>query len=320
MNPVRRRDLLIAALGAGAAASLPRAAFAQTADLSAVRLTDTLVLITGAGANVVAGVEPDGLTLIDGGLKQHSAQLLDFAARETGQAQVKRLFNTHWHPEQTGLNEILGARNVPIIAHENTRLWLTAKIEPPYEDRVYRPIPADGLPTETFYDRGAVPFAGGEARYSYALQAHTDGDMLVHFPEQNVIVAGGALKTDGWQYIDWWTGGWMGSGPARALNNVLIPTYGGMVGGLQTLLEMADDDTVIVPASGPVADKAEVQAQFEVYAAIADSLREMMYEALGPEEVLAAAPAAGMRPEWGSPDAFLVMAFKSMWPHLTPDA
>jgi glyoxylase-like metal-dependent hydrolase (beta-lactamase superfamily II) len=322
MKPLHRRQFLAATMGGAATLALPRGAFAQAASsaLTATPLADGLVLITGAGANVVAAVDVDGLILVDGGRKENAAALLDFVTGETGQSNVKALLNTHWHPEQTGLNETLGAQGKPIIAHENTRLWLQTEIEAADGTLIHAPLPASAVPNETFYDEGALPFADGEARYVYALQAHTDGDLLVHFPERNVIVAGGALKTDGWQHIDAWTGGWMGAGPARALNSVLIPTYGGMVGGLQTLLDMADDQTVIIPAEGPVANKAEIQAQFDMYAGIADKLREALFAALSPEEVLGEAPAAGMRPEWGSPDAFLVEAFKSLWPHLSPDS
>ena len=43
-----------------------------------------------------------------------------------GATQARRvhvLFNTHWHPEQTGSNERLGEDGALIVAHENTRLW-----------------------------------------------------------------------------------------------------------------------------------------------------------------------------------------------------
>lgn len=318
---MQRREFLAAAIAGAATAALPRAAFAQTAPSLAMRpLRGRLSLVTGAGANVVAGAEPDGLLLVDGGRREHAAALLDFVSRETGQSRVGALVNTHWHPDQTGLNETLGGQGTRIVAHENTRLWLGIDIEEADGTPIHTALPPHALPNETFYDTHAIPFGAGAARASYVLQAHTDGDILLHFPEENVIAAGGVLKTDGWAEIDSWTGGWLGAGPARALNNVLIPTYGGMIGGLQALLEMADDDTIIVPASGPVADKAEVQAQFEMYAAIADRLREGLFSALSPEEMAAEAPAAGMRPEWGSPDAFVMMAFRSLWPHLTPDA
>lgn len=321
MDSLLRRDFLGLTAGAAAAAALPRAAFGQGQPGFAVRaLADDVLLVTGAAANVVVAVEPDGLVVIDGGAQETGPALRDFILRETGASRIKTLFNTHWHPQQTGLNAVVGAEDGRIVAHENTKLWLGIDIEAADHTPIHTALPQRALPNDTFYDVWSAPFADGEVRADYVLQAHTDGDILISFPARNIIVAGGVLKTDGWAEIDAWTGGWIGTGPARALNNVLIPTYGGMVGGLQKIAELADDATVLVPADGPATNKVEVQSQIQMYAGIADKLREGMYQGLGPDEVVALQPAAGQRSEWGSPDAFLVQAFKSMWPHLTPDA
>ena len=58
-----------------------------------------------------------------------------------GGGRVHTLFNTHWHPEQTGLNERLGAAGTTIIAHENTRLWLTTDVKWPWNGRVFTRLP-----------------------------------------------------------------------------------------------------------------------------------------------------------------------------------
>ena len=320
MNTLHRR--LFLTLAAAASAALPPLAAAgqDSPALQATSLADGLLLVTGAGANVVVGVEPDGLTVVDGGASENADALYEFLLRETGASRIKTLINTHWHPQQTGLNAIVGEQGGRIVAHENTRLWLGIDIEAADHTPIHAAFPQQAQPNDTFYDEWSAPFGDGDVRAEYVLQAHTDGDILVLFPEQNVIVAGGVLKTDGWAEIDAWTGGWIGSGPARALNNVLIPTYGGMVGGLQRIEAIADEATVIVPAEGPPVDKAEVQAQIGIYAGIADQLREGMYQGLGPEEVAAREPAAGLRQEWGPSESFVIEAFKSMWPHLTPDA
>ncbi len=321
MRSVRRRDLLAAAGGVAAMAAMPRIGLAQdAADLRATPLADDLIMVSGAGANMIAGADSDGLLLVDGGLAAHAAALLDFIQRETGESRARALFNTSWRPGHTGLNGILGPAGTPILAHENTRLWLTQTIEPPYEERVYRPLPEQARPSRTFYQEESLAFADGEAHARYVLQAHTDGDIIVHFPQRNVIAAGGVLVTDRWPEIDWWTGGWMGVGRSPSLNTVLIPTYGGMVGGLQALLALSDDETRIVPAYGPVATRAQVEAQVAMYAELGTALRDMLFQSMGPEDVLEAGLLDGQHPEWGSPDRFLVRAFESLWPHLTPDS
>jgi len=116
---IDRRDFLGSALlGAAAAALGPAgvapatAAEARDAALAASPLPGGLTLITGAGANVVAARGPEGAVLVDGGAQSRSRDLIKTALQAAGAGKVQALFNTHWHPEQTGSNETLGRDGV----------------------------------------------------------------------------------------------------------------------------------------------------------------------------------------------------------------
>ncbi|MBX5462683.1 MAG: MBL fold metallo-hydrolase [Steroidobacteraceae bacterium] len=272
--------------------------------LVATRLSESLTLICGAGGNVVAARGPDGLLLVDGGSRERSRELLRLALRETRSRRVHTLINTHWHPEQTGSNEALGRSGARIIAHENTKLWLGAKITTPWDNRTYQPLPAVALPNDTLYTKAQLRWGAEQVEYGYLFQAHTDGDLYVFFRDSNVLVAGGVISSDGWPLIDWWTGGWIV----------------GLVNGLETLLALANDTTRIVPGTGPVMSRDELRAQRDMYAEIASRLQKLLRQGKGPQEVLDAGPAREFRPEWGDQTFFLTMAFKSLWGQLTPDA
>jgi glyoxylase-like metal-dependent hydrolase (beta-lactamase superfamily II) len=311
-----------AALAGAAGASLPLAGCggaAETAELTVTPLSDGLILVSGAGDNVVAARGPDGVVMVDGGRAEHAETLANAIARELGTRDVAALINTHWHPDQVGSNERLGRRGVPIVAHENTRLWLTQTIERPWESIVHAPLPAEARPNRTFYDKGEMALGDEAIAYGYMLQAHTDGDIYVHFRNANVLVAGGVASGAGWPEIDWWTGGWIGAG-AVTLNANLVPTAGGMVGGLATLISLADEETRIVPANGPVLSRADLAAQLEMYGALAGELRRMLFAGYGSEDVLAEGPATAYAAEMGDPDEFLTLAFQSLWGHYAPDA
>jgi glyoxylase-like metal-dependent hydrolase (beta-lactamase superfamily II) len=316
-----RRSLLTAALGGAIGVGLPLVGCgpADTASLVVTPLADGLILVSGAGANVVAARGPNGAVMVDGGLAAHADQLARTIARELGTRDVAALFNTHWHPEHTGSNQRLGAQGAPIFAHENTRLWLTQTIERPWEDFAFAPAPAEALPTQTFYDKGQMILGDERIEYGYLSQAHTDGDIYVFFREANVLVAGGAVSGAGWPLIDWWTGGWIGSSSATMNANV-VQVGGGMVPSLTTLASLADDETRIVPGDGPVLTRADLEGQVAMYSKIAADLREMLFKAYGPEDVIAAAPTAEFDAVMGDPEQFLTLAFQSMWGHFTPDA
>ncbi len=90
--------------------------------LAVTHLSDELLLITGAGANVVALVQPEGVLLVDGGDAEHSAALLKTVSQAAGGHPVVMAFNTHWHWPNTGSNGALRKSGAQIITHANTRL------------------------------------------------------------------------------------------------------------------------------------------------------------------------------------------------------
>ena len=314
-HPTRRRfvqSVLAAGAGIGLTQALPHSALARARDATPItpkRLNDHLLVLSGAGANVVAAHGPDGLLLVDGGLPERSAELLDAVYRETRSKQVKILINTHWHPEQTGSNERLGKAGAKIIGHENTRRWLEYPQTEPGHTQAYGPLPVKARPSDTLVSsvnlaKETLEFAGETVEYGYLLQAHTDGDLYVFFRNSNILMAGGVLSNEGWPVIDYQTGGWLG----------------GLVQGLRSLEGLVDDRTQIVPANGPVMGRADLQAQGKMYATILDRLSRLMRKGMGPEEALAAAPTKEFDAQWGDPRQFTLLAFKSLWGHFAPDA
>lgn len=307
-NTSNRRAFLTSALGGFAGLSLLQGQGAS-GSIAATPLADNLFLITGAGANVVARTSSnDGVLLVDGGLAERASSLAQAVAALPGGKPVRTLFNTHWHPEQTGSNLALGRAGATIIAHENTRLWLTTDITRPGETTTYRPLPKEALPNKTFYGSepkgNALTLDGERIEYGYLLQAHTDGDIYVFFPKANVLVIGDVISGAGWPFIDWWTGGWIN----------------GIVSGLETLLKVANDQTRVVAGQGPVLTRADLETQHKMFGNISQRLRTFMFGGKNVEDVLAAQPTKEYNDRMGDPKEFIRLAFQSMWGHFTPDA
>jgi cyclase len=284
--------------------SLPAGLFAQTAtDSGTVKLSDDLFILRRPGeANVVVQIDAKGVLLVDGGSAKGSDALLKAVSGLPGAGPVHTLFNTHWHPEQTGSNERLGKAGVTIIAHENTRLWLGQNVTWPWNGQRFAKLPKIAQPNKTFYTTGKLD---SDVRYGYISDAaHTDGDLYVYFPKQNVLAVGGAVSGQGWPVVDWWTGGWIG----------------GIVGGLQRLQTVANADTRIVPADGPVLSLSDLKTQVDMYGKIYDTLSQMMNKGRGPTEAVAAQPAKEFEAKMGKSDEFIRRSFESLWGYLSPDA
>jgi glyoxylase-like metal-dependent hydrolase (beta-lactamase superfamily II) len=306
MKPLSdRRTFIKSAVVGIAGLSLPSGLYAQTTPEGAgtLKLSDDLFILRLPGeANVIAQVDARGVLLVDGGSAKGSDALMKAVSGLPGAGPVHTLFNTHWHPEQTGSNERLGKAGVTIIAHENTRLWLGQNITWPWNGQRFAKLPKVAQPNKTFYTTGKLD---SDIRYGYISDAaHTDGDLYVYFPKQNVLAVGGAVSGQGWPVVDWWTGGWIG----------------GIVGGLQRLQTVANVDTRIVPADGSVLSLADLKTQLDMYGKIYDTLSQMMNKGRGPTEAVAAQPAKEFEAKMGNSDEFIRRSFESLWGYLSPDA
>jgi len=306
-----RRQIVKAAIGGaagivlGAPVRCLAAAQAQAAPADAAatqRLSDDLFVLRIPGeANVIAQAGADGVLLVDGVSAGGSDALMKAVASLPGGGQVHTIFNTHWHPEQTGSNERLGKAGKTIIAHENTRLWLTTDVTWSWNGQRFKRLPKVAQPNKTFYTTGVL----GGIRYGHIPDAaHTDGDMYVYFPEQNVLAVGDAVSGQGWPLVDWATGGWIG----------------GIVGGLGRLQTLANDGTRIVPGRGPVLGLADLKAQAAMYGTIYDRLTQLLNRGRGPSEAVDARPTKEFDAQMGNPDEFVRRSFESLWAYLSPDA
>src|SRR5262245_3983025 len=95
-----RRQLMTRVVGAViAGVATPRRGAAQ---VTTTALADRLSLIA-SGTNVLALSTPDGLVLVDSGAPDRTDGLVAGLRSLPGGA-VRTVFNTHYHPENTGAN------------------------------------------------------------------------------------------------------------------------------------------------------------------------------------------------------------------------
>jgi cyclase len=270
------------------------------AAFTAETLADNIWLVKGPSGNTLIAADTDGLILIEGVPAELGAEYLDFAKATGGSDTIKALVNTHWHPDSAGLNALLREQGVDVIAHFNTMQWLGATIRRRGDEILHTPVPAAALPNTSFHDTLSLPFRGATIELGYLVQAHTDGDVYAWFPAQKILYTGPAVRTDAWSAVDEATNGWVG----------------GLMDGYDELATLVADDVRVVPASGPLLDKAGFDAQMAMYKNLMAEMVKLLRQSLSAEEVVGANPAVGLMPEWGAPDAFLDEGFRSFYGHL----
>lgn len=187
---------------------------------------------------------------------------------------VRNAINTHYHLDHTGGNQVLAARGVPIIAHDNVTQWQTTKNRrflPSAEDLQKRradvmkqlndltPDQADKRaplerqlrrldamatikltnPNVTF-NHGTMPlFFGKRQVILFTLPGHTGGDILAYVPDAHVLFMGDM--------------GW-----CKTLPNLVDATVVDWIASLDKILAQYPT-AKFVPGHGEVATAADIK-------------------------------------------------------------
>jgi glyoxylase-like metal-dependent hydrolase (beta-lactamase superfamily II) len=222
----------------------------QNIDFSKVEIKTTdlgnkTYLLEGAGGNITVAVGTDGVIMVDG----QYAQLHDkvkAGIEKLSRQPIRFLINTHYHADHTGANAAFFKHGVTIVAHENVRIRLAAGTSNGITGNKLPPQQADAFPAENYSGNVKVVQVGGRtALITHAENAHTDGDSYVYFPDANVLATGDIFANTGhYNTIDFANGG----------------DVRGLVRALDAFINLANNDTKIVPGHGGLANKANLIA------------------------------------------------------------
>jgi len=295
MTIINRRDVLKGALGAFASWTSARVLSAQQAFGGVRRLTDRMTVVDGGGSNVLAFFTPDGFVLVDGGAPKSFDRIM---ASLGANAKVNTLFNTHHHVDQTGNNEMFST-GTRIIAHKRTLEWMSADHWIQADDHYEKARPTVARPTETFLTTGSLTAGGEQIDYGHLTLAHTNGDIYVHFRNANLLAVGDVASPLRDPALDYLTGAWIG----------------GRVDSMDVLLTLANEQTRIVPAYGPVLSKVEFKAERDMMEEVRKRLFDRVREGDGPKDMLERGVLKGLARTWNDPYKFLYDAAKGLWAH-----
>lgn len=263
----------------------PAAAFrAQLGALpvQAHQLADNLTLLSGPGGNVVVLDGPDGKLVVDNFVAPawpHLKEALDGISKSP----IKHAVDTHWHFDHADNNAALHAAGATIIAHENTKKRLSEAHELPVLGLKFPPSPAEALPQKTFTGTHKLALNGESISMMHVAPAHTDTDIMVHFPKANVLQTGDVCFHGIYPYIDGGTGG----------------KIDGMIAANDKILAMTDNNTKIVPGHGPLGTKADVQQFREMLVTARDRISKLKSAGKSVQEAVAAKPFTDLEPAWG---------------------
>jgi len=238
------------------------------------KISDNFYTLEGQGGMVGVLVGPEGVFMVDAQFAPMSEKLMA-AIKQISDKPVRFLVNTHVHGDHTGGDENFGRMGATIIAREQLRQRLMHPA-PAANGQPTPPTQPIGLPMITYNGILTMHMNGEDIQLIAIPAAHTDGDTMVRFVHNDVIMTGDFYRSVQYPNIDRVNGG--------SLN--------GMVDGLGQIIARSGPNTKIIPGHGPTVDRAAVMMHRDMLLAVRDRVAKLVAEGKSEQEVMAANPTA----------------------------
>ena len=252
------------------------------AQLAAVKVTDSIQVITGQGGNIGVFMGDDGTFMIDDKFPHMSQELMDVLAA-IGAENPRFLINTHYHGDHTGGNENFGKAGSTIVAHHNVRKRLASGGTISAFNANIPPAPEGALPVLTYELDMTFHINGDHVRAIHVPAAHTDGDSFVMFEVANVLHTGDLFFNGFYPFIDVENGG----------------SVQGVIDAASAMLELSNSDTVIIPGHGPLATPADLENYRDMLMVVQERLGERKAKGMTAQEAAVSDPLADLEEKWG---------------------
>jgi len=269
----------------------------DTAEIRTETVSPGLYVLFGIGGNVGVSIGDQGVLIVDDKFPAVVPEIRA-AIREFGGGNVDFVINTHWHFDHTDGNPLLAQGGSWIVSQINSRRMMidnqlinlvNALVEQP-------PSSPEGLPVITYEDRMQLHFNGEQIDLLHFGPAHTTGDAAVVFRGRNVVHMGDVFSSGGYPFIDADNGGGLD----------------GLILFCEAVLSEIDEDTIVIPGHGPVANYADLEEYVSMLRSIRERIAVLIANGATLDEVIAANPTAEWDEVRGDPTRLLDRAFASL--------
>lgn len=204
-------------------------------------LSKDVFMLTGQGGNIGIYTGESNVFMIDDQFERLSDKIKMAINKLTDQP-ISFLFNTHMHGDHTGGNAKFNSKATTVVAHDNVRKSLVDRLA--NNQKLDKKI----LPEVSFSD-DITFYDGDETIMAFHVHnAHTDGDAIVYFLNNNVLHMGDTYFSGRYPYIDLKSGG----------------SVNGYIEAQKKALLLINDETKIIPGHGGPSNKAELEAYVKI--------------------------------------------------------
>ena len=242
-------------------------------EIKANKITNTFYTLDGQGGTIGVLTGPDGVFMVDTQFAPLSDKIIAAVKKVSNNAPIRYVVNTHVHGDHTGGNENLAKTGAVLLSRNELRYRL-AHPAPGANGQPGTPAPPAALPMITYDAPVAFHMDGEDVQLIPITRAHTDGDTLVVFPNNDIIMTGDFYRSVQYPNIDRANGGHLN----------------GMVNGLGQIIARSGPNTKIIPGHGPTVDRAAVIAHRDMILGVRDRISKMIKDGKSEADVLAAKP------------------------------
>jgi glyoxylase-like metal-dependent hydrolase (beta-lactamase superfamily II) len=204
-------------------------------------LSKDVFMLTGQGGNIGIYTGESNVFMIDDQFERLSNKIKMAIGKLTDQP-ISFLFNTHMHGDHTGGNAKFNSKATTVVAHDNVRKSLVDRLA--NNQKLDKKI----LPEVSFSD-DITFYDGDETIMAFHVHnAHTDGDAIVYFLNNNVLHMGDTYFSGRYPYIDLKSGG----------------SVNGYIEAQKKALLLINNETKIIPGHGGPSNKAELEAYVKI--------------------------------------------------------
>jgi glyoxylase-like metal-dependent hydrolase (beta-lactamase superfamily II) len=251
-------------------------------DITTQEVVPGIYMLIGMGGNMGLSVG-DATFLIDDQYAPINQKIKAAVAALTDQP-VKFVLNTHHHADHTGGNEAFGKTGAVIVAHDNVRTRMSAAQVVSFFNMEVPAAPAIALPVLTFDNTTTFHLNGHTISAFHVPKAHTDGDVIVHFKEANVMHMGDTYFSSSYPFFDLDSGG----------------SVDGMIAAADRALSLANDDTRIMPGHGPLATPADLRDYRDMLVKVRQRVANLIADGADEAAVIAARPTRDLDRQWSA--------------------
>ncbi|MEQ1885625.1 MAG: MBL fold metallo-hydrolase [Bryobacteraceae bacterium] len=271
------------------------------------KIKDNMWVLLGDGGNIVVQTGDQGAFVVDSGEGKISDKVIA-AINRLSPRPIQFLANTSARMDHVGGNgKLAAAGSDPSLPGSFFDLQAPGAATGRQSDPLHHAtlisqnnvvtrlqaakFPDDAIPADTFETERRRKFHNGELiELFYEPNAVTDGDSIVHFRKNDVIVAGDVFNTTHYPVIDLKSGGSV-QGEIKALNDILNRT------GYE---HEEQGGTMIVPGHGYISDEHEVLEYRDMVVIVRDRVQDMIKAGATLQQVQAARVTADYDTRYGA--------------------